>query len=184
MFSSEFLSKLNTLFETIITDRELPEHCIHLYSNISRKTDEEISKSICIYEPDYPPTKTVDLNNLGKNLIVLNLRSGDFLEMLMRPEQLKYVPLPESAHVKVDKTSAHIYFDWNDSEIFPYIKKIILDRLSKYRSKASSFGCCSSFMECSDAKHCVHENKLYSTACTYRKHLDSGEIFYGNNRNV
>ncbi len=48
----------------------------------------------------------------------------------------------------------------------------------------SSFGCCSMFNECSDAKKCVHENKLYSKACMYRRHLDDGRIFYGKNRNI
>ena len=46
------------------------------------------------------------------------------------------------------------------------------------------FGCCSRFVECSDARKCVHENKLFSMACHYRHNLDNGRIFYGKNKNV
>ena len=33
-------------------------------------------------------------------------------------------------------------------------------------------------------KKCVHENKLYSKGCQYRRNLDAGRIFYGKNRNI
>ena len=49
---------------------------------------------------------------------------------------------------------------------------------------AASFGCCSRYSECSNAKTCVHENPFYSFGCIYRSHLETGEIFYGVNRNV
>lgn len=43
---------------------------------------------------------------------------------------------------------------------------------------AHSFGCCASYRECSDAGHCVHVNPFYAVGCTYKAHLDAGEIFY------
>ena len=46
------------------------------------------------------------------------------------------------------------------------------------------FGCCSKYMECSDVKHCLHEDMAYSTACQYRANLESGRIFYGKNKNI
>lgn len=49
---------------------------------------------------------------------------------------------------------------------------------------SSSFGCCSKYNECSNAKICLHENPFYSLGCIYRSHLENGEIFYGVNRNV
>lgn len=44
--------------------------------------------------------------------------------------------------------------------------------------------CCSRYMECSDAKKCVHPDKAFALGCGYRKVLQSGRIFYGSNRNV
>lgn len=44
--------------------------------------------------------------------------------------------------------------------------------------------CCSRYMECSDAKACVHPDKAFALGCGYRKILNSGRIFYGKNRNI
>lgn len=44
--------------------------------------------------------------------------------------------------------------------------------------------CCSRYMECSDAKTCVHPDKGFALACGYKKILASGRVFYGQNRNV
>lgn len=44
--------------------------------------------------------------------------------------------------------------------------------------------CCSRYMECSDAKRCVHPDPAFALGCGYRKILASGKIYYGANRNV
>lgn len=44
--------------------------------------------------------------------------------------------------------------------------------------------CCSRYMACSDAKTCVHPDKVFALECGYRKILNSGRIFYGKNRNI
>ena len=44
--------------------------------------------------------------------------------------------------------------------------------------------CCSRYLECSDARACVHPDKEFALGCGYRKVLNSGRIFYGKNRNV
>ena len=58
--------------------------------------------------------------------------------------------------------------------------------LDKEITKLFSFetlGCCSRYVECSDAKTCLHPDFLYASgACMYKKNLDAGRIFYGKNR--
>lgn len=50
---------------------------------------------------------------------------------------------------------------------------------------ADSFGCCAYYQECSNARRCVapkykgHEEQ--AERCFYRRHLESGHIFYGKN---
>ena len=70
------------------------------------------------------------------------------------------------------------------SELGTVLRQNVEYALDNYTSKASSFGCCSMFIECSDAKRCIHENKLYSKACAYRKNLEAGRIFYGKNKTI
>lgn len=47
-----------------------------------------------------------------------------------------------------------------------------------------AFGCCSRFAACSDARRCLHPDVLTSLACSYRKNLEEGRIFYGDNANA
>lgn len=49
---------------------------------------------------------------------------------------------------------------------------------------SDSFGCCSRYEACSDAKKCIHPNPIFAVACSYKKNLEQGRIFYGKNRNV
>ena len=44
--------------------------------------------------------------------------------------------------------------------------------------------CCHLYLECSNAKQCVHPHPTFALGCGYRKILASGRIFYGENRNI
>ncbi len=183
-----FWKRLQSLLDELILSNELPENSIHIYSNLSakgKKSGQETSKSICIYEPDYPAVKN-DINNPGRNLVIMNIQDKNGIELLVRNSQYELISAPETANVKSlpsDKDFKHVLFSWDDDSIYDYIKNNIIYCLKTYHSNAKSFGCCSRFIECSDAMKCVHENKLYSTACSYRKNLENGKIFYGKNNN-
>lgn len=187
--NNSFFENLQDLLDEIILSYELPKNSIHIYSNKSSKgnnVDRETSKSICIYEPDYPSVKDKS-DDPGRNFVVMNIRSNDDIELLIRQLQYDAIPLPGTAHIKnvpSDTSFNHVFFAQNDDNIYDYIRENIVYCLKKYRSNARSFGCCDQFIECSDAKKCVHENKLYATACIYRRNLESGRIFYGKNRNI
>ena len=184
-----FYDKLQFVLDEIISSYDLPKKSIHIYSNKSVKgknVGKETSRSICIYEPDYPETKD-EIDNPGKNFVVMNIQNNNDIELLIRNSQHNAIDLPNTATVKSvssDTSFKHIIFTYNDDTIYDYIKSNIILCLKTYHSNARSFGCCSHFIECSDAMKCVHENKLYSTACSYRKNLEDGKIFYGKNRNI
>lgn len=65
---------------------------------------------------------------------------------------------------------------FTDSALVPQIYEAYLP--------AGGFNCCSHFMECSDAMHCIHPDIMFACQCTYRQKLKQGIIFFGNNRNV
>lgn len=58
---------------------------------------------------------------------------------------------------------------------------VIKDAISRL---PKDWDCCSRYMECSDAKRCVHPDPAFALGCGYRKILASGKIYYGANRNV
>lgn len=68
------------------------------------------------------------------------------------------------------------------------LKCLLLDMYEHYFWKNSKerFDCCSSYMECSDQKKCIHlDDAKFSASCRYNKTMSKeGKIFYGKNRNV
>lgn len=80
---------------------------------------------------------------------------------------------------RVQLNEFYDYSITNPEKFGNLISSIILNLFSFDR-----FDCCGKFKECSDAKKCLHEDKLYSTACTYRKKIEQGIFFFGKNRNV
>lgn len=66
----------------------------------------------------------------------------------------------------------------------PEIPQAIAAECNAIFSNTAAFGCCSQYVQCSNARHCVHNNLFYANGCTYRKSLEAGRIFYGVNRNV
>lgn len=54
----------------------------------------------------------------------------------------------------------------------------IINRLPK------EWDCCSRYLECSNARKCIHPDPSFALGCGYRKILASGKIFYGENRNI
>ena len=176
----------NILQETIVKE-ELPENSLYISSNLT-KLGEVKSQSICVNEPDYPPNSH-NVNRIGKNDTFLKYEYDKTLSLHIRDNYLKLLTIPNSALLKKTKADGLftriIFSSIEDNldilgDLVRTIVKIGLD----YYESGSSFGCCSQFIKCSDAKKCVHENKLYSKGCQYRKNLDAGRIFYGKNRNI
>ncbi len=65
--------------------------------------------------------------------------------------------------------------------------KYILQEAFKmaYRENAdTSFGCCSRFIECSDARKCTNPKPLFALGCAYKDNLENGRIFYGQHPTV
>lgn len=83
----------------------------------------------------------------------------------------------ETIYVRIDLDDFKNYI--NDENFVDILNRILLDSFC-----LKKFDCCSKYSECSDARRCVHEDAIYSTACTYRRHLENGKIFYGRNRNI
>jgi hypothetical protein len=49
--------------------------------------------------------------------------------------------------------------------------------------QVDTFGCCNSFIECSNKKECVSKDREFYLGCCYRRNLENGKIFYGKNKN-
>ena len=186
-FQDDWKKSIQSVFDSVIAKNKLPEQSFHLVTNYGRDGVKETSYSICIYEPDYPlPANAV--NDPERNSIVLNIKAvKNRVELLVPKELFSIVEYPSDAEVKTLKSDSlyiHVLFPVSAESLFQYIEDIVEYELANYVSKAPAFGCCSKYVECSDIGYCIHENLLYSKACSYRANLESGRIFYGKNKNI
>lgn len=178
---------IQAMLDDLVSEMELPENSLYLRTNYGRDREKITSYSVCIYEPEYPVSTNTN-KDLSRNSTVLNIKEvANTLELIIGTNQFKDIETPKDVEVKrlkSDLINMHVLMASDSEELVPYIQKNVKYALDNYTSKTSSFACCSRVEACSDAKHCVHDNKLYSKACTYRGNLDTGKIFYGENRNV
>lgn len=90
--------------------------------------------------------------------------------------------LPREAESKLSQNVLRFYFegepDASVQEVIEKALRLAIDQVPK------EFDCCSRYLECSDAKSCTNPNHGIAILCGYRKILNSGKIFYGENRNV
>lgn len=62
-----------------------------------------------------------------------------------------------------------------------FLISAVIETVNRYPKE---WDCCSRYLECSNAKTCVHPDKAFALVCGYRRILSSGKIFYGENRNI
>lgn len=195
----DFLLDLEQLSKQVVDDNELPTMGVMVRRNIGKgkdNTGDLISCTICINEPPYPLPKhgmaMKDMIYTQSPIITIQApkKNGESIEFTVDSYTISAIPVSSDMEL-LAKNSQDEEFDkqriranMSSGDLLPWIKKLVDYRISKYVSSASSFGCCDMFEKCSDAKKCIHENRLYSTACAYRHNLESGRIFYGKNRNI
>ena len=174
---------ITNIFQDIITDMELPTGSLYIHSNKGK--GKETSKSLCISNPEYP--KISHKSNIQtKSAVILNMLSiNEKIELVIKNAQFKTLTVPTEATIKVvnsDMVFTHVVFEKVNQGLYDYIKENTICCINNYEF-SDTFGCCSLYTECSNAKRCLHENKLYAKACYYRKNLESGHIFYGEMEN-
>ena len=196
--NTDWQSTIRDMLKKLIREYELPAESLYLSDNYSQRGKNQgklISHTVYIWEPDYPlnPNEEPGRNKLVVTIVPSTIKSKpDDVVLLLREEQEgdlhKYLPedaeLLEQTKTDIKAGTIKVRIKKQSPLLIEYIKQNTIYCLKGYESKATRFGCCSSFIQCSDAKKCVHENKLYGKACMYRSHLDAGEIFYGKNKNI
>lgn len=191
-FSSDWMVILNSVLVDLAKSEELPENSLVFIENIGRISKEITSYTVALRKPDYP--KGINPKGTAKNALinikVLKTRSEPIEKLSVSiPDSLLVVfgshypdiPLIKKKH---ETTTRAIISVANSKlkEFFSFVIKAVLDKY--FKEGSDSYGCCHLYMECSDAKKCLHENKLYARSCIYGRNLAQGRIFYGKNRNI
>jgi len=197
--SKDWKELVKDLCNSIVSENNLPEGSLYLAENKGKKEGKKemtASYSVCIYEPEYPLEKNHG-KEASRNTVVMNIKEDEkktktTIRILVRESTVDFVGLLDGAEDKGTQKGTYFHlFQFDATSIdemidawMKYLKDVINYELRNYESKATPFGCCSHFVECSDAGECVHKNKLYACACYYKENLESGNVFYGKNKNI
>ena len=142
--------------------------------------------------------------SVGADPESVRIRSGKSYSSLLYANSLcfrlclrtntRYIEVPEASEKVICNNAIHVdskkvaggffRFGIQESHISHYgemLESLVIDVINRLPKE---WDCCSRYMECSDAKQCVHPNKAFALGCGYRKILASGRVFYGKNRNV
>lgn len=192
------LQALRKMADDVVREWNLPQRGVVVSPNygVKGKSNEGkiVSYSVSISEPDYPATEedSSDEKRVNNPCVTFKQSSAKtrlgFIEVTLRAAILDRIGVPGEAVVirtDMENDSRSLAIPVDLDGIAGFFRKVVDLRLALYKSAfASPFGCCSQYEECSDAGRCIHPNRLYSTACAYRRNLENGRIFYGKNRNV
>lgn len=84
--------------------------------------------------------------------------------------------LADGKYRRILITDSHPLSSYKD-----FLVCVVSETVNRYPKE---WDCCSRYLECSDAKVCIHPDKAFALGCGYRRILNSGRIFYGKNRNI
>lgn len=167
-----------------ISVNRLPENSLSIKANMDRNKTKITSYSVCISEPDLISSN--HNRDTDKSLFRIEEKSNKnevYLRVGLKDEILDILNCLNDISVKGGKEK---YLSINpDSPSAESVLMHMVDyEVKHYSPKASTFACCSRYIECSDAKECIHPNRLYAMACQYRKNIENNRIFYGKNKNI
>lgn len=140
---------------------------------INENSDKSISLIFCGQKP-------FGFKNMQNNYSFI-IKNDYFALLDMNTVEVSYEisnlkSLPDFTRILIPKK-------FDDFEIFvDYIFSFSEKYVDEHYIPEYTYDCCSRYMECSDALHCVNPNPLHARSCTYRKKLHNGIIFFGKNR--
>lgn len=181
---------VNEAISQIEIEDDIPNNSVLIDANYSRDGSEITSYSLFIRKPDYP--KGVNASGSIKTSLC-NIqfagKTGSKKIVFCLPESALHVIMSEW-NIEIKRRKSENFVRVIIDPINPYFgvfcKAVIKELVDRYLREGSGngFGCCHLYNECSDAKRCLHENKLYARGCQYYYNLNAGRIFYGKNKSI
>lgn len=173
------MDKYLEYIKSLISEEYLENAKIEIRENIGDCDSIVISSPMTIYRPEINNILFARIKTKGQKPYISFKTKYKYLFSELK--MLTYEVKSDNGFFRV---SLEYFFNdnlFNTSEskkvLSAALNTIFLDSMN-----FPTFGCCSYYKKCSDLKKCIHDDQLYSTACMYRKNLESGRIFYGENK--
>ncbi len=99
--------------------------------------------------------------------------NSELVDDYFKLDCIKYKENAETNIVEIDYSEL-------SEEFYRYVEEALRYSVTSYMP-TNLFACCSKYVECSNAKKCLHNDLLYAKGCWYRSNLENDRIFYGKN---
>ena len=119
----------------------------------------------------YPNSLFLSLSGTKLAIKLETVTKFNFEDYVINYEKFK--DKPSVTFVKIDDSDE--FYD----KLFSIATELFLFYLDS--KEIPPFGCCNSHIKCSEIGHCINTNKELFCGCNYRRHLENGEVYYGNN---
>lgn len=116
------------------------------------------------------------------NIAILRVYPSKVTQIEVSMRYFELFCLEESSIIKEGKGWCIINFDDKNRMLILKNIKSVFEKCIDDSTK-ETFGCCNSFIECSDAKKCIHPDRKFARGCMYKENLEKDMIFYGKNKN-
>lgn len=184
---------LNEMITKICLDQSIDTNFVSVEER-RQKADDNTSKvigySVWILEP-------MNLNKSDRvfSIVPKNTVKTKRFEVEIRYDRQAWLPIPADFIEKITETKKkdgddvyitkkYFLFSSLDSpNIYSFLYQTLQMALKGFKP-SERFGCCEKYVECSNAKKCLHNNPFYSRCCWYRQNLEAGKIYYGVNKNI
>lgn len=121
---------------------------------------------------------------LDSNELFFRIRLRKKSRYILIPEEYEDLLPPDTivSRTKSDAGMVRIAIQTYE-DILKYVPVLrsVLERICR---KHRDFGCCSRYMECSDAMACLHPDPKFAICCWYQQNLSEGKVFYGKNKTI
>ncbi len=131
----------------------------------------------------------------AKNILIAKIKFGKLVRyILVRTKNIEYFKNYIATHeiqaaTEEDQISGETR-EWtripinNINDVLSLVDPLcIVYMLVLSELGGENYGCCSRYIQCSDEKKCLNPDFFSSLACSYKRNLESGRIFYGKNKN-
>lgn len=138
----------------------------------------------------FSQNKSGDTFSLGSNAVVTTKRTTKVQRIYIKNNIFKSADfdftsvLPGAKLVELSSDPQYTKIETQlENDLIDCIRPYLEQAIKDYKP-IKTFACCSRYVECSDAKKCLHPQQIYAKQCWYRDNLENGLIFYGKGANV
>lgn len=116
------------------------------------------------------------------NTLAIKLKFGKNHYMYIKDDHQEFFP-PEYTFQKLKSLPDYVHFELDIDKDLERLADSFVRIYEDIKPLTDTFGCCSSYVLCSDELKCVHPDPTFARGCSYKTNLEHGRVFYGKNRN-